>query len=208
MSFPAGASPHTILRAEPFDSYGDAVPAGIPAFAPIVPRTLPQYSSLGRMEPEFLGNEANPEGVDEDERPIVARGFTTRILGFAPREGWTGTRIIVRLLFRKGRNASKNQVRLRVKMGNIPLMTSICGIEPINGVGGEWRLEVVAPDAVELDIVGLKVPLIVQVLDIAACIVDEVCIGAFQFKSSGQLNSSNLNSYTEIFKSTSPRSCV
>lgn len=143
------------------------------------------------MEPEFLGNDINPEDGDEDERPIVARGRTTRILGFAPREGWTGTRVTVRLLFRQGHRTPKNKVSLRVMMGNILLDTSIGGIAPVDGVGGEWRLEITAPDAVELDIAGIKVPLIVQVMDkVTKQIVDDVCIGSFQFKQSGESESS------------------
>jgi hypothetical protein len=164
------------------DSYGAAVLTGMPSLTPSTRPGLPQYSSMGRMDAEFLLSDAIPEGIIEDERPIVARGCTTRILGYYPREGQSGTPITVRLVFRRGCTPPTTKFKLRIKMGNIPLMTSIYGIQPTNGVAGEWRLQVIAPDPVELNIVGMKVPLIVQALNVSSAqIVDDVCIGTFKF---------------------------
>jgi hypothetical protein len=158
-----------------------AVTTGMPSFGPPTP-ILPRYSSAGRMEPEFLDNNSDPGEDEGDKIPIIAQGRTTKILGYAPREGTYNTHIVVRLLFRRGRIAHKTQVSFRVKMGNIPLMTDIQGIESVGGGGGEWQLHVAAPDPVELDIVGLEVPLIVQALDVVtSTIIDDVCIGSFRY---------------------------
>ncbi|KAG9127079.1 hypothetical protein FRC07_000730 [Ceratobasidium sp. 392] len=162
-------------------SYDTALASGMPSLAPLIPPGLPQYSSLGRMEPEFLGAEV-AEIMDEDERSIVARGRTIRILDFSPREGQSGTVIVIRLVFIHGTIAPKTKVAFRVKMGNIPLMTSILGVQPSDEVGGHWELQVVAPDPIELSVVGFKVPLIIQALDVTNTqIVDDVCIGTFKF---------------------------
>src|SRR2546423_1768576 len=87
--------------------YG-ALPAGIPSFT--FPSTiLPQYSNPGRLQPEFLDNSVDSED-EQDDRPTIARGHTTKILGYTPREGTYNTRILVRLLFRRGRIPYRTQV--------------------------------------------------------------------------------------------------
>ncbi|KAG8747826.1 hypothetical protein FRC10_011272 [Ceratobasidium sp. 414] len=166
------------------NSYYATPVSGTPAFASFTPPRLPQYSNMGRVDAEFLGDDPMQEGTNEDKRPIVASGRMTRILGFFPREGQSGTIITVQLVFVQGKIAPKTMIALRVKMGNISLMTSISGVLPTEGVGGHWQLQVVAPDPIELDVVGLEVPLILQALDFTgARIVDDVCIGTFKFVS-------------------------
>ncbi|KAJ1304560.1 hypothetical protein OPQ81_005701 [Rhizoctonia solani] len=172
--------PHTLASnpEAPFDTA--AAPSGLASFSSST-TILAQYSHTGRMDPEFIN--ISTEGyAEDDDRPAIALGRTITILGYEPREGTHRTRIVVRLLFRRGHIHPNTRVRLRVKMGNIPIYTEIEGIPPVNGVGGEWRLHLVAPDPRELDVVGLEVPLIVQVLDVQeATIIDDVCIGTFKF---------------------------
>ncbi|CAE6482842.1 unnamed protein product [Rhizoctonia solani] len=160
-----------------------AVPSGLPSFDPPT-AILPQYSHAGRMGPEFNYSSSEGYSDDDDDRPAIALGRTTKILGYEPREGTHRTPIVIRLLFRRGYIHPKTRVCLRVKMGNIPIYTHIEGVLPVDGVGGEWRLHFIAPDPRELDVVGLDVPLIVQTLDVhEATIIDDVCIGAFKFRS-------------------------
>ncbi|CAE6430661.1 unnamed protein product [Rhizoctonia solani] len=179
-----GIEPHTFGRhhEEAESSYDTVpVPSGLPSFGSST-AILPQYSHTGRMEPEFHNVPVQAYANDEDGRPAIALGLTTKILGYEPREGTHRTPIVVRLVFRRDFIRVKTRVSLRVKMGNIPIYTEIEGIHPINGVGGEWRLHIVAPDPRELDVVGLEVPLIVQALDVrTSTIIDDVCIGAFRF---------------------------
>ncbi|KAG8691386.1 hypothetical protein FRC11_004499 [Ceratobasidium sp. 423] len=158
-----------------------AVPSGLPSFDPPT-AILPQYSHAGRMEPEFIYGPSEGYTDDGDDRPAIALGRTTKILGYEPREGTHRTPIVIRLLFRRGYLHPKTRVCLRVKMGNIPIYTRIEGVLAVNGVGGEWRLHLIAPDPRELDVVGLDVPLIVQTLDVHnATVIDDVCIGTFKF---------------------------
>ncbi|KAG9079288.1 hypothetical protein FRC06_007840 [Ceratobasidium sp. 370] len=139
---------------------------------------------MGRMNAEFLSDEPMQEGTDERKHIVVARGRATRILGFSPREGQSGTIIIVQLVFAQAAFAPNTKVVLRVKMGNIPLVTSILGVLPTEGASGHWQLQAIAPDPIELNVVGLEVPLIVQALNVAnGQIVDDVCIGTFKFVS-------------------------
>ncbi|CCO27105.1 hypothetical protein RSOLAG1IB_04162 [Rhizoctonia solani AG-1 IB] len=172
-------------RGEAEPSYDVTVlPSGLPSFDPPM-AILPQYSHDGRMHPEFNNAPHHPYADDDDDRPAIALGRTTKILGYEPREGTYRTPIVVRLLFRRGYIHVNTRVSLRVKMGNIPIYTEIEGIQPVNGMGGEWRLHIVAPDPRELNVVGLQVPLIVQALDVhAAALIDDVCIGPFKFWNS------------------------
>ncbi|KAG8678415.1 hypothetical protein FRC08_017797 [Ceratobasidium sp. 394] len=167
---------------EDLDSYYSALASGAPAFPSLAPPGLPQESSTGRMDPEFLGDDPMQGDTDEDKQFTVARGLATRILGFSPREGQPGTTITVQLVFAQGPIVPKTKIAFRIKMGSTPLMTSISGVVPAKGVGGYWQLQVVAPDPIELDVVGLEVPLIVQAFDVRIEeIVDDVCIGSFKF---------------------------
>ncbi|CUA66847.1 hypothetical protein RSOLAG22IIIB_00296 [Rhizoctonia solani] len=163
----------------PYDT--TTIPSGVPSFLHPI-EILPQYSHAGRMKPEFIYTHSGGYADDEDDRPIVALGNTTKILGYEPHEGTRGTPIVIYLLFRRGRIDPKVRVCMRVKMGNIPICTCIEEPCPVNGVGGEWRLHLFAPDPRELDVVGLEVPLIVQTLNVQdATIMDDVCIGTFKF---------------------------
>lgn len=160
---------------------GDVLPTGLPSLVPST-SISPQYSNTGRMLPEFLDPIDDPSEANQDEGAIVAQGRTIKILGYGPTEGTGNTHIVIRLLFRRDRIPHKTHVSLRVKMGNIPLMTTIRGIEPGSKTRGEWQLHVTAPDPVELNVVGLDVPLIVQTCDVnTATIIDDVCIGSFRF---------------------------
>ncbi|KAG8702377.1 hypothetical protein FRC09_004771, partial [Ceratobasidium sp. 395] len=165
-------------------SHDTAPPSETSILAPLVPPGLPQYSNMGRMNPEFLDLEAIQETMNEGERPAVARGRTIRILGFSPHAGQPGTVIATQLVSKHGAIAPGVEVAFRIKMGNIPLMTSIFWAHPPGEISGHWQLQVVAPDPVELNIAGFKVPLIVQALDVANTqIIDDVCIGTFEFLS-------------------------
>ncbi|CAE7131136.1 unnamed protein product, partial [Rhizoctonia solani] len=145
------------------------------------------------MEAEFTHDPAEGYVDGSDDRPVVALGHTTKILGYEPHEGTHNTPIVVRLLFRRDYIRQKTWVRLRVKMGNIPIDTTIKRVQSTNGVGEEWRLIILAPDPRELDVVGLAVPLIVQSLDVRnTAIIDDVCIGTFRFWDSTPTEESNI----------------
>ncbi|CAE6414944.1 hypothetical protein ACGC1H_007096 [Rhizoctonia solani] len=167
------------LSESPYDA--TIAPSGLPSFGHSA-EILPQYSHVGRIEPEFIYSPAQGYADEEDDRPAIALGNTTKILGYEPREGTGHTPIVIRLLFRRGYIHPKTRVCLRVKMGNIPICTRIEGVQSVNGVRGEWRLLLDAPDPRELDVVGLEVPLIVQTLNVQNyAIIDDVCIGTFKF---------------------------
>ncbi|QRW08440.1 hypothetical protein RhiLY_07439 [Ceratobasidium sp. AG-Ba] len=152
-----------------------------------MPATSPQYSSMGRMDPEFLGDDYAKEDVEEDIRPIIACGITTRILGVSPTEGQYGTVIKVRLIFKRT-YTSEAKVSFRINMGNIPLVTTVFSAPPSCSTAACWELQAVAPDPIKLGIFGEAAPLIVQVRGVQDThIIDDVCIGGFKFVSSSRL---------------------